>query len=158
MKLTIDLIPASAWGKSLYNLYRNSGHGYLWQQIKEDLIKKEGNQCWVCEAKDSRLEAHEFWEYDIDLELQTLTAIHHLCILCHMVKHPGFLTTEAGIAQLRRMGIEQADIIRHFCNVNGCKESAYYLYVGEAFAVWRERSDHNWKQDYGDYGPDRGEM
>jgi len=154
-KLTIELVPATVWFSSLYQYYRKSGQLDKWRKIKEELFKREGRKCWICGKEGVRLEAHEFWEYDDVNHVQRLVAIHHLCSLCHKVKHIGFWCyTEEGRMLLAREGLTREDLIEHFCKVNNCTREEFEEHEREAFRIWRERSLHEWKQDFGEYAVD----
>jgi len=153
-RLQIELVPSTVWFSSIYNLYRESNRLDKWQNIKEELLRKEGNHCWVCGIEDRRLEAHEFWEYDDNKHVQKLVAIHHLCDMCHKIKHVGFWChTSNGKRKLEQSGLTRDDLIKHFCKVNNCTEKEFVAHEDEAFKIWKERSKHKWKQDFGQYDP-----
>ncbi|MEM1659388.1 MAG: hypothetical protein QXK94_10190 [Candidatus Jordarchaeales archaeon] len=155
-KLTIELVPTPLWFSSLYNLYRNAGIPEEWRRIKAELFRKEGRKCWICGREDRRLEAHEFWEYDDERHVQRLVAIHHLCDLCHKVKHIGFWCyTEEGRRRLRSEGLSEEHLIEHFCRVNNCSREEFEKHKNEAFRVWMERNMHSWTQDLGEYDPEK---
>jgi len=98
------------------------------------------------------LSLHEFWAYDDEKHTQTLSAIHHLCNLCHKIKHIGFWChTADGRMKLKQAGLDRDDLIRHFCRVNNCTKQDFQEYEDNAFDVWRERSKHQWEQDFGNY-------
>ena len=102
------------------------------------------------------MEAHEFWEYDDKRHVQRLVAVHHLCDLCHKVKHIGFwCRTRDGKELLARLGLTREDLVRHFCRVNNCSREEFEEHEREAFRIWEERSRHRWKQDFGEYDPKR---
>jgi len=155
-KLTIELVPSTVWFSSLYKLYKKRNQLDKWKKIKEELFKKEGKKCWICGAENVRLEAHEFWEYDDKNHIQKLVAIHHLCSMCHKIKHIGFWCyTEYGRRKLKNEGVNREDLINHFCKVNNCTREDFEKHEKEAFKIWRERSKYSWKQDFGKYDPDR---
>jgi catalase (peroxidase I) len=67
--------------------------------------------------------------------------------MCNHVKHIGL----AGI--LAKQGkLDFNKVIKHFCSVNACSETEFKTHVKDAFAIWRERSKYQWKQDFGEYG------
>ena len=89
---------------------------------------------------------HEIWEYDDVNDTQKLTGFVLLCGMCHHVKHVGL----AGI--LAREGkLDFNEVMKHFCRVNSCSKKDFKNHVGEAFEIWRRRSEHDWKQDFGKY-------
>jgi hypothetical protein len=155
-KLAIELIPSTVWFSSIYQIYKRSNQLGKWRKIKKELFKKEGQQCWICGEKGDRLEAHEFWKYDDENHIQKLIAIHHLCGMCHRVKHIGFWCyTEDGRRQLAKPGLTKEDLVNHFCKVNGCSKKVFEEHLQKAFEIWRERSKHEWKQHFGKYDPNR---
>ncbi len=153
-KLNIELVPATAWYLSLHQLYRRNGQASRWMKIKKELFEREGRQCWICGAEDSRLEAHEFWEYDAKPCIQKLAAIHHLCDMCHKIKHIGFWChTAEGRSRLEKLGLSCKLLVEHFCKVNNCSENEFEEHEEQAFRIFEERSKRKWKQDFGAYGP-----
>ena len=70
-----------------------------------------------------------------------------LCKMCHHVKHIGL----AGI--LANQGkLDFNAVVSHYCKVNGCNTKDFQQHQKDAFTVWRQRSSHSWKQDFGEYG------
>jgi hypothetical protein len=157
LKLTIELVPRALWLFSLREIYKQSGQMARWKKIKNNLFETEGRRCWICGQEGNRLEAHEFWEYDDVNHIQKLVAIHHLCSMCHRVKHIGFwCSIDRGMQQMARMGLTKQDLIRHFCEVNSCSREEFEEHEEESFVQWRERSNFEWRQDLGAYAPDAG--
>jgi hypothetical protein len=147
MKLTIELVPSTVWYSSLYRLLPKSE----WYDLKNKVFAEEGRRCYICGSEEG-LSLHEFWKYDDDKHIQKLSEFHHLCNLCHKIKHMGFWCyTIDGKAKLEQEGLCREDLIRHFCKVNGCTEKEFKEHEREAFKIWSERSLHQWKQDFGDY-------
>lgn len=158
LKLTIELVPSTIWYASIYQYYNKSNNLQKWQDIKKELFAKEGRKCWICGKGTNQLEAHEFWQYDDINRLQKLDAIHHLCGLCHKIKHIGlWLHTEDGERMLRKEGFTKQDIINHFCIVNDCSREEFQKHETEAFKIWNKRSEHKWGQDFGNYVPQKPE-
>ena len=151
-KLTIELVPSTVWYSSMYQYYKKTNNPKKWSEIKEALFAKEGHKCWSCGKETMRLEAHEFWGYDDLNHIQKLETIHHLCGLCHKIKHIGlWLHTEDGARMLQKERLTKEDVVGHFCNVNSCSKEDFHKHEDEAFKVWSERSRHQWKQDFGGY-------
>jgi hypothetical protein len=146
MKLTIELVPSTVWFSSLYRLLPKNE----WYRLKKEVFAKEGRKCYIC-GSDRGLSLHEFWSYDDEKYIQKLLGFHHLCNLCHKIKHIGFWchTTE-GQAKLEREGLRREDLINHFCTVNNCTRKEFEEHEKAAFEVWTERSMHQWKQDFGE--------
>lgn len=89
---------------------------------------------------------HEVWQYDDKNHMQKLEGFILLCNMCHHVKHIGF----AGI--LAKQGkLDYDKVIEHFCEVNNCTEKEFEKHKTEAFEIWRNRSKHEWNQDFGKY-------
>ncbi|MCJ7631927.1 HNH endonuclease, partial [Candidatus Bathyarchaeota archaeon] len=119
MKLVIELVPSTAWHRNLAKLLPKS----KWAQLKDEVFTKEGKQCYICGSDKGPLSLHEFWEYDDKTSIQKLSSFHHLCNLCHKVKHIGlWCHTEYGRTQLEQEDLSREDLIRHFCTVNSCTE------------------------------------
>jgi hypothetical protein len=149
-KLEIELVPSTVWFSSVYQIFKRDSKMNEWQKIKRDLFESEGRRCWICGRENARLEAHEFWEYDDVNHVQKLTAIHHLCGMCHKIKHIGlWLHTKEGLEMLGNAGLTPDDLINHFCVVNNSSRYDFKESERKAFALWNERSQHEWKQDFG---------
>lgn len=96
---------------------------------------------------------HEFWSYNELTHVQNLVEFHHLCDLCHKVKHIGFWChTPDGLAKLADEGYTPDDIVNHFCKINNCSKEDFEKYEEEAFDLWEKRSQLDWTQDFGEYG------
>lgn len=89
---------------------------------------------------------HEIWKYDDKKHIQKLEGFILLCRMCHHVKHIGM----AGILASRGE-LDFHEVIEHFCKVNKCTEKEFKKHEAEVFKVWGERSQHQWKQDFGKY-------
>ncbi len=153
-KLTIELVPSTVWNESLYRYYQDQGKSDIWKEIKNEIFSKEGRKCWICGDSSGRLDAHEFWEYDDKNYVQTLNAIHHLCGLCHKIKHIGFWCyTSKGRGILEKSGLDYQDLAAHFCRINECSFEEFEEHKDEAFKIHKERSKHQWKQILGEYKP-----
>lgn len=151
-KLKIELVPSTVWYSSIFQIYKKENKMDKWAEIKKELFEKEGEKCWICEKKNIRLEAHEFWEYDDKKHIQKLKEIHHLCDLCHKIKHIGFWCyTSDGQEQLRKFKLTKENLVNHFCKINKCLREEFEEHKKEAFNIWKERSKYKWKQDFGRY-------
>jgi len=147
-KLSIELVPSTIWFSSLYKLMSREN----WEQLKREVFDKEGRKCWICGSTRSPLELHEFWEYDGTNHIQKLEGVHHLCRLCHMIKHIGlWCHTEKGLRTLKNMGLTREELMEHFCEVNNCSKQDFLRHEKEAFMTWEKRSKFDWKQDFGKF-------
>ena len=151
LKLVIELVPSTVWYSSLYRLLPRTE----WSRLKRQIYAKEGRKCYICGSQQGLLSLHELWEYDDDGFTQTLTTVHHLCNLCHKIKHIGFWChTPDGRQKLMQEGLDRDDLIAHFCLVNNCSKTMFQQHEDEAFKTWQRRSQHQWKQDFGIYQVD----
>lgn len=156
-KLSIELVPSTIWYNNIYNYYQNNNQMEKWHELKQYLFDTEGKHCWICEKEEGNLEAHEFWEYDDYNYIQKLAAVHHLCDLCHKIKHIGlWFHTNDGERMLRQQRVKKEDIIHHFCSVNKCSITDFQKHEDDAFTQWKQRSKSKWKQDLGIYNPKFG--
>jgi len=148
LKLEIELVPSTVWRSSLYNLVPKNE----WYKLKNRVYAKEGRECYICGSKQGTFSLHEFWEYDDEKHIQKLSAVHHLCNLCHKIKHIGFWChTADGMMKLKQAGLDRDNLIQHFCSVNNCSKEDFQEHEDKAFDLWRERSKYQWKQDFGEY-------
>ena len=151
MKLTIELVPSNLWGFSVFGFY-NLTNPDKWKNIRKDILRREGNQCWICGNRTKRLEAHEFWYYDERSHIQRLAEIHLLCSLCHRIKHIGrWCYTEDG---RREFPNGKEILIKHFIKTNRCSLEEFNQHERESFQIFNERSRHEWTQDFGVYEED----
>ena len=152
--LSIELVPSTVWYANLYNFYKNNDQMEIWHELKQYLFEREGHHCWICKKEVRNLEAHEFWEYDDYTHVQKLIAIHHLCDLCHKIKHIGlWCYTPDGQAKLKRQQLTREDLVKHFCTVNNCTFEEFQNHEDSAFKEYSGRSKFRWKQDLGVYNP-----
>jgi len=151
-KLAIELSPYSTRGKSLYNRLKDSGKSSKWKKLKEKIFETEGKKCWICGAENVRLEAHEFWDYDVDKHIQRLTGIHHLCSKCHRVKHCIiWLKNPISTTVVQDKGGNIEEAITHFCKVNKCLREDFEKYFNYVLRIYDKTRLTKWKIDYGKY-------
>jgi hypothetical protein len=143
MKLTVELVPKTAWNQSLAKLLPRK----VWTGIRENHIANNGKKCEICGETEGIFNLHEIWNYNDVNYVQTLDGFTLLCTMCHHVKHIGLTKILASEGKL-----DLNAVISHFCEVNGCTAKDFQEYEKEAFSVWRNRSMHPWKQDFGEYG------
>jgi len=135
MKLTIELVPSTAW----YSNVRSNVSQAEWDVLRKECYKKAGYKCEVCSGKGPKhpVECHEIWEYDDEAFTQTLGGLIALCPDCHEVKHIGL----AGIKG------RQSQAIAHLAKVNGITLEEANIYVEASFETWSKRSQKDWKLD-----------
>lgn len=138
-KLTIELVPKTAW----YSNVRSNVTTSEWDTIRKKSYNLADNKCEICgdvgtnHGYRHKLECHEIWEYNDETHVQKLVGLISLCPFCHKVKHPG----------LAKMNGEEEIVYKQLLKVNGMNRFEAMRYVGEAFAVWTERSKHQWTLD-----------
>ena len=134
-KLTIELIPKTAWYKNL----RNAVPPEAWDRIRSKVYRGANYQCEICNKK-GMLHCHEVWQYHDDYCIQYLTRMCALCVQCHQVKHVG----------LAEMNGKIQEVITHLMAINRWDRLTAETYVESSFQVWRERSQHKWTLVVGD--------
>ena len=141
LELIVELVPSTSW----YNNMRKAVSKADWDKIRKGIYKQHNHKCGICQSH-SRLNCHEIWQYDDQQHIQTLTGFIALCDWCHHVKHIGL----AGI--LAKKGeLDYEQVIQHFMRVNDCDRETFLNHRAEAFAQWRERSQHEWQVELGEY-------
>ena len=145
-------MPKTVWYSSVFQIYKKIGRIDKWYVIKKKLFKTEGEKCWICGIINTKLEAHEFWDYDDENHIQKLSAIHHLGSMCHKIKHIGLWGhTTRGSNMLSKIGLTIEDLITHFCSINKCSRQEFEAHKQYAFKIYRQRSQFQWTQDFGVY-------
>lgn len=140
--LTAELVPSTVWFSSLYRLMSRDA----WNSIRDGIIRENGRKCQICGETDGTMNLHEIWEYDDVNYVQKLKGFLLLCRMCHHVKHIGLAGILADEGKL-----DYNEVIKHFCRVNKCSKKDFEKHVDRAFEIWRERSKHQWKQDFRNY-------
>lgn len=141
LKLTVELVPKTSWGKNL----RNQLPRRMWDKIRKDVIASQGHKCGIC-GTEGRLICHEIWEYDDSNHIQRLKGFIALCDLCNHVKHLGHASILAGQGKLDMKKVEE-----HYMQVNECDLKTFRKHAVEAMAQYKERSKHEWRLDLGEY-------
>jgi hypothetical protein len=135
MKLTVELVPATSWGDNLRSHFKTRE----WDRLRKACYEQAGHKCEICGGKGRRhpVECHEIWHYDDDQGLQTLQGLIALCPSCHEVKHIG-----------RAMAVGFGDrALAHLVKVNGITQAEAVAHVGDAFALWKARTQKAWTLD-----------
>ncbi len=131
-KLTIELVPGTAWFSNLRSILPRAD----WDSLRHPVYRAAGYRCEVCGGRGERhpVEAHEVWSYEDTAHVQRLIQLIALCPACHEVKHIGF----AGVRGRR------SEATAHLKSVNGWSERRAEAYVRRAFREWGERTRHKW--------------
>lgn len=137
-KLTIELVPATAW----YTNVRSNVSKSEWDRLRKIVYAEAGYKCEICGGKGSRwpVECHEIWSYDDENHTQTLERLTALCPMCHKVKHIGRVESTANSQEKDR-------VYKHLSRVNGWAVADAFLYAEACFEVWARRSRHQWTLD-----------
>jgi hypothetical protein len=141
MKLEIELVPKTCFGKNLRNLMDKSD----WDVLRRDTYYAFGYKCGIC-LEGGQLHCHEIWEYDEDNRIQRLKGFIALCPLCHRVKHYGHTMMLAEKGEL-----DLIEVVEHFMKVNECTHEEFLRHRAVASLVWKRRSKFNWALDLGKY-------
>lgn len=135
MKLTIELVPRTAW----YTNVRSNVTKSEWDIIRKKCYRLAEYKCEICGGKGDKhpVECHEIWSYDDQGHVQQLTGLIALCPNCHKAKH-------VGLAQING---EEDIVINQLIKVNGCSKKEAINQIEEAFKLWRVRSQYEWQLD-----------
>lgn len=141
LKLTIELIPTTCFGKNLRKAIPLS----RWNKHRKEIFEAQNNKCCICGA-GGKLHCHEEWSYD-DLNLvQNLVGFNAICAKCHQVKHIGMSQ------KLEELGyVDLEEVVFHFMTVNMVSRSTYQNHYKESSRIFVERSRYQWKTDLGSY-------
>jgi hypothetical protein len=141
LRLEIDMVPTSSWGKSLKNLLSKS----KWDKLRKAAHEANGGKCEIC-GSTQKLHGHEHWEFDEGTEVQRLVRIGTVCAACHGVMHIG------RTKQLAEQGVvDILKVVEHFQTVNGVDRAVFIKHESEATELWLRRSTINWKIDFGQF-------
>jgi len=78
--------------------------------------------------------------------------------ICDECRRGFFQTIKKGrflaepICSARRARPAARELIEHFCGVNNCTKRDFEEIQDKAFEIWENRSQYEWKQDFGKYG------
>lgn len=139
-RLTIELVPSSAWGKNLRKILSPRD----WDAVRRACYRRAGHRCECCGGVGPThpVECHEIWDYDEAWGIQWLSGVTALCPTCHQVKHWGrslAVATDA-FAERERLG-------QHLMRVNGWTEAQVTAHERRVFAWWRLASARPWSLD-----------
>ena len=141
LKLQIDMVPATSWGKNL----RKSIPKSRWNKIKEQAHDRNGRKCHICGSTE-KLHCHEMWDFDDESKTQRLAGLGTVCNMCHHAMHMGRSLQLALTDHL-----DMNAVVDHFLKVNQCTQKTFEQHRREAAALFNERSNHEWRIDFGEY-------
>ena len=130
LRLTIELVPNTLWGDSLYKSLRRS----VWNKLRKQVIAQQNARCGICQVENVTLICHEIWQYDDMSHTRILTGLIAICAMCDHCKHLG-LTKNLAVENK----LDLSKVIEHFMRVNQCSYEEYQAYDNEAFKIWREK-------------------
>jgi hypothetical protein len=135
------MIPQHSFGKNLHHILSKED----WDTVRKYIYKKDGYACSICKKKNTRLSAHEEWDFKITntekkTGTQKLVTIWALCDDCHMIKHIAFASELAHQGKL-----DLNNLIIHFLNVNECEKEDFVEHYNEAVDKWNELYDYKFR-------------
>jgi hypothetical protein len=131
--LEIELIPSTCF----YSNVRTSVSKSQWDKIRKQVYSTANNTCQICNDSYNTLHAHEIWAYDDKKLIQILSGMICLCASCHSCKHFGF-------AQIQGKADEA---LKHLMLINKISKKQAEQHVADSFAIWKKRSEKQWKLD-----------
>lgn len=144
MKLSFEILPQSGFHRSLRSHLEDLGRLEQWKALKQRVFEREGRKCWIC-GDTRKLKALAFWEFKDGT--QCLVGVHHLCDLCHKVKHIRFWVSGRGQKLLEQEGLKTSDLMDHFFFVNECSVEEFEQHREDVFEEYKERCQEEWKID-----------
>jgi hypothetical protein len=139
LKLEIDLVPHTMWGKNLRAVVKRS----VWEHLRKEEIEKANGVCCVC-ASNERLHCHEVWEFDEENFKQTLAGLEVICEMCHHVHHYG---NSLDLFMKGKLDIQKVEA--HFLTVNQTTKKVLESHLKAAQKEWKRRSKYQWDLDFG---------
>mgnify|MGYP001580783144 CR=1 FL=1 len=139
MKLTIELVPKTAW----YTNVRSNVSKQEWDTIRKKCYKNANYKCEICydvgqnQGVKHPVECHEIWDYDDKTKKQTLKGLISLCPYCHKTKH-------VGLAQING---EEEIVLKQLMKVNNISRKEAEEYINRSFSIWKTRSNFKWELD-----------
>jgi hypothetical protein len=136
MRLAVDLLPSSLWGKSLKKM-----HPDVWHLIRQHILELAGGRCELCAAPAGHV--HERWGYHVRTATARVRGLTAVCADCHAVIHFG-----------RSMQVDPSRaqaLIAHFCRVNRTTEAAFLQHRARAFTTFERQNRITWQVDHGSW-------
>lgn len=147
LKLELELIPESTWGKSLAQLLPKE----VWDDLRREVYAAFGHKCAICGTADKQLHCHEVWGFDDKKHIQRLVGFKCLCVDCHDIKHWGRTVL---IAHKNGDTGRLSYLTKHFCRINNCSEKVFTLHKVEIGNISQVRSRYKYTVDFGKFRPD----
>ena len=136
---SVELIPSTTWGRSLYHLSRKKGSGFrgIWDKIRQRELARAGNKCEICGVSSIPLICNEKWSFQKETLTQKLVGYEMACRDCDAIDHIG-RTFARGFRDFA---------VAHFTKVTGLSESDLDGALKQVKAEWQETSQYQWHID-----------
>ncbi len=141
MKLTLELVPSTASGQTLYEFLTKKA----WNTLREKVFEEYNFRCGICGATTGQLNCHEQWTYDDENTTQKLVRLISLCQMCHLVKH------------MNQRGASLDVLAEHFMRVNGCSRQEFEVYYQQCLEEQKRRVGGSSREPVRIWWPDWGE-
>ncbi len=134
-KLTIELIPKSAWNINARSILSPE----QWSAVKKFIFAKTDYHCEICGGQGPKwpVECHEVFHYNMRTEKQTLIQLIALCPDCHETKHIGTAN--------RRKRLEEA--VDRLQKINNWTDFQVEEYIIKVIKLNSKRGLIQWKLD-----------
>ena len=139
MRLEIELVPRSCWGRSLAQELPRP----LWDKLRRMIYRRYLYTCRICRAYGEEVHCHEVWKYhDGRKKIQELVDLTCLCKSCHEIKHWGRTSAENLAGRISDDYIRS--LTKHYCFVNECSAEDFLDHKVEAHEKnhWRSRFNY----------------
>jgi hypothetical protein len=130
LKLRIEPVPISTWGKSLAGRLPKKE----WDDLRFSVYRNAGYECEICGDGSKTLHAHEVWKFDDRKAIQVLVKVECLCETCHNVKHFGRSKEVYPESYIKTL-------VKHWCKVNGRKPRDLLIHEREVFEINKKRAN-----------------
>ena len=130
LKLAIEPVPVSTWGKSLANLLPKKE----WDKIRHESYKEANYECEVCGEVNLTLHCHEKWIWNNRSRIQRLVGIEVCCELCHSVHHFGRSQEVRSKQYVERL-------VAHWCKINEKTKRDFKLHQLQIFEINKKRAN-----------------
>lgn len=136
-KLTVELIPQTAWGQNLRAILSRRD----WDVLRRWCYQRAGYKCECCGGVGPKhpVECHEVWDWDEANQMQWLAGLVALCPTCHSVKHIG-RTLVVSNDPYRTFD----QLMRHIARTNGWDGGQTEDHFFQEQQLWQYRSSLKW--------------
>jgi hypothetical protein len=129
MKLEIELIPSTSWGRNCRSIFSEGD----WQLLRKFYFNNRSNKCEICGGNE-KLHLHEVFGYNNSTATQTLLSLQILCYNCHLCKHLGMANILGKTSQA----------FDHLMDINDLTYEQVLIIRKYAFDLWHERNEITW--------------